>query len=789
MLSKAGINSFSGMFWPVLVRSMFEAAQRSLPPVDYVSMIRSLYADRRSQLLGALGSAVAVSITWLESQSVVLLGIAIAFVLVGIARHLDMKAFEASPFADDDVETASRWEGRATVGGGAIALLYGSWTLYSFLVVNTPFAELTSLGVTMSVLVGVAARNFAVERVMMIQVMLICIPTWIGMLADGHLYTALLSFVFLPFFASLRRVAGNVRMILLRAVHGRVEASRLAVELDTALETMQHGMCMLDERGMVAVANDRAELAFADFVGGGNWSGRSFAAMISAAAARGTIPQQPAKRLLEIINGGEGGKVVLRLAGDRHFEVTVSSRQKRTVLLFEDITERVKAEERINFMARYDALTGLPNRAHFAEQMQADLERRRRSKNPGMTMLMIIDVDDFKHVNDTMGHLIGDRVLVETSERLTSVLGRDGLVARLGGDEYIIYRGGGVTLEDTVAQPQAILDAFQRPFSVMGEVFSVNVSIGVVHSDNPADLLDDLMTRADLALYKAKANGKQQAQVFHDEMDTDYRYRQRLRADLKQAVADGALTLVYQPIVDLRTRRVVSCEALARWRHPELGSIPPSLFIPIAEESGLISDISRWVLESAAAECRNWPDEISVSINISARDFRNADVAAMVSDALATSGLDPSRLELEVTETALIEERDAATSILSELATQGIGIALDDFGTGYSSLSYLHALPFTKLKIDRSFVMDITSNARSLKLLANVAQLGKDISLKVTAEGVETEEQLALICEHTKVDQIQGYLFGVPLPRCEVAELITRMAHSEPIPLPTRKRG
>lgn len=768
---------------------MFEAAQRSLPPVDYVSMIRSLYADRRSQLLGALGSAVAVSLTWLESQSIVLLGVAVAFVVVGVARHLDMKAFEQRSFADDDVETAARWELRATFGGGAIALLYGFWTLYCFLVVNTPFAELASLGVTMSVLVGVAARNFAVERVMMIQVMLICIPVWIGMLGDGHFHTALLSFVFLPYFASLRRVAGNVRVILLRAVHGRVEASRLAVELDSALDTMQHGICMLDESGRVAVTNDRAEAVFAS-IAGGSWKGRAFTALVSAASARGTIPPQAATRVLEIVENNAGGKVVLHLGGDRHFEVTVSSRKQRTVLLFEDITERVKAEERINFMARYDALTGLPNRGYFAEQIHANLERRRHSAEPGTAMLMIIDVDDFKHVNDTLGHLIGDRVLVETSERLTRVLGPDCLVARLGGDEYVVYRGGDISVEDTVNLPQAILDAFQRPFSLMGEVFSVNVSVGVVLSHDASDVADDLMTRADLALYKAKANGKSQSQVFHDEMDTDYRYRQRLKADLKQALADGGLSLVYQPIVDLATRRVVSCEALARWHHPELGSIPPSLFIPIAEETGLVSGISRWVLASAAAECRNWPDDISVSVNISARDFRNADVAAMVTDALASSGLKPSRLELEVTETALIEERDAATSILSRLARQGIGIALDDFGTGYSSLSYLHALPFTKLKIDRSFVMDITTNPRSLRLLSNVAQLGKDISLTVTAEGVETEEQLSLISSHTKVDQIQGYLFGVPLPRREVAELIARMAaHCEPAALPTRKRG
>jgi diguanylate cyclase (GGDEF)-like protein len=389
---------------------------------------------------------------------------------------------------------------------------------------------------------------------------------------------------------------------------------------------------------------------------------------------------------------------------------------------------------------------------------------------------MIVDVDDFKHVNDTMGHLIGDRVLIETSERLTRVLGKDALVARLGGDEYVVYGSGNAADADPRADAEAILNAFEGPFEVSGEVFSVNVSVGIVVVSDALDDLDGLMTKADLALYKAKANGKGQAQVFHDEMDTDYRYRQRLKLDLKQAVADKKLNLVFQPIVDLASRRVVSCEALARWVHPELGSIPPSLFIPIAEETGLISEISRWVLATATAECGNWPEEVSISVNVSARDFRNADVYEMVHAALQSSGLDPHRLEIEVTETALLEERAAATSILGRLAGEGIGIALDDFGTGYSSLSYLQALPFTKLKIDRSFVMDIGENPRSLKLLTNVAQLGKDINLTVTAEGVETEEQLSLIAEHTRVDQIQGYLFGVPLPRREVAELIDRMA-------------
>jgi diguanylate cyclase (GGDEF)-like protein len=764
---------------------MFEPAHKSLPPIDYVSMIRSLYADRRVMMLGALSSALVAAVAGFESKSTVLIAIAIGFAVVGLARNFDMQAFERVALRDDDVATAMRWELRATVGAMVIAALYGIWMAYSFLVVNTPFAEMSSLSVSVAVLVGVAGRNFAIDRLVTSQVAIICVGMALGMLFDGAFHTMMLSVVLIVFIVSLRKVSANIRAILLRAVHGRIEATRLASELDTALETMQHGLCMLDERGLILVANDRADLIFSNLVPG-RWTGRPFASMISTATERGTLPQRSSEMLLQTVDNGGGGKVVLTLDHEQYCEVTVSSRQDKTVLLFEDITERVKAEERINYMAHYDTLTGLPNRAYFTEQVEADLDRRRHGNTPDMAMLMIVDVDDFKHVNDTMGHLIGDRVLVETSERLSRVLGKDSLVARLGGDEYVVYRAGGVRAADTIEEPERILAAFRNAFEVGGEMFAVNVSIGVVTVTDGPDNLDDLMTKADLALYKAKGAGKGQAQVFHDEMDTDYRYRQRLKTDLRQAVADGALTLVFQPIVDLKSRRVVSCEALARWHHPELGSIPPSLFIPIAEETGIISEISAWVLKAATAECRNWPEEVSVSVNISARDFRNADVPAMVKSALAASQLVPHRLEVEVTETALIEEKSVATKVLTKLARQGIGIALDDFGTGYSSLSYLQALPFTKLKVDRSFVMDIGENPRSLKLLSNVAQLGKDINLTVTAEGVETEEQLNAIAQYTKVDQIQGYLFGVPLPRREVAELIDRMAARSIAPAPVR---
>ena len=759
---------------------MFEPASKSMPAIDYVSMVRSVYTDRRAMVLAVSACAVGSGSAAFKTGSWILWGVTAVFGLIAVFRYISMTHFLRANVGPTDVEQAYKWEVRATYWATIMAFNCGAWCFASFIFVGDSFAELIAMTTTVACMVGIVTRNFGLDRMLTIQLGIACTLLSAGLFFKGGIYHPILGLLLLPMLVSFKFLAKDVRNVLLASVHARVDASRLAIELDTALDTMNHGLAMLDADGLITVVNDRAEFVFDEFVPG-VWKGRSFAALIATAASRGSIPQRSAEQLMKIVHDHRNGKIVIKLANAQFSEVTVSSHQDRVVLLFEDITERVRSEERINFMAHYDALTGLPNRAHFAQQVTAELEARRDEQSHDMIMLMIVDIDDFKHVNDTAGHLVGDRLLVEAAERLSQVLGLNSLVARLGGDEFIVYRSGDVTDETAEVDPQLILSAFNAPFSIMGESLYTNVSIGIVTTTGHDEELDSLMTKADLALYKAKGNGKAQAQLFIDEMDTAYRYRQRLKAELKTCVAQEGLTLAFQPLIDLKTRRVVACEALARWTHPTLGSIPPSLFIPIAEETGLISEISRWVLKSATRECQNWPEEVSISVNISARDFRNDDVEDMVMGALKESGLAPSRLEVEVTETALIEERDAATAILSSLGKKGIGIALDDFGTGYSSLSYLQALPFTKLKIDRSFVMDITTNPRSLKLLSNVAQLGKDINLTVTAEGVETEEQLALIQAHTKVDQIQGYLFGVPLPRREVGELIARMAGSSTI--------
>ncbi|HVW91685.1 MAG TPA: EAL domain-containing protein [Devosia sp.] len=770
---------------------MFTQARRSMPAIDYVSIVRSAYDNRRAMLLGALVCTLGTAACAIKTESPLFWAILAGFVLQTVYRYVDMTLFLRAGIGPADVEAAARWEMRSTYGAVAWATLAGLWCFASVAVVRDASTEIIAMVATIGCLVGIVARNFGLDRMLTIQLAIVAVFVAAGLLLRDDPYHWVLAAFMLPMIISYRFLAADVRAILLSAVHGRVEASRLAEELDAALDTMQHALCMLDADGIIAMVNDRALVIFADLAPG-KWVGLPFRDFATAAAAAGRMPPRAADDLARAVARQEDGKVQMHLPGDQHFEVTVSSRQGRTVLLFEDITDRVKSAERITFMARYDALTKLVNRGYFTEMAQADLERWRRRKGKDLATLMIIDVDDFKHVNDTQGHLIGDKLLVDAAHRLERALGDRSIIARLGGDEFIVYRGGVKTPEQVFDDAQAVLAAFRPPFDLLGEHLSVNVSVGMVSSANRNDDLSVLMTKADLALYKAKSQGKAQCQMFRDDMDVEYRYRQRLKLELRDAIANGGLSLAYQPVIDLASRRVVGCEALARWHHPELGTIPPSVFIPIAEESGLVSEISRWVLNTATAECNNWPDEVRVAVNISARDLRSGDVAQMVATALASSGLPPHRLEIEVTETAVIEEREAAGVIFKTLTAQGIGIALDDFGTGYSSLSYLQALPFTKLKIDRSFVIDIVHSPRALKLLTNVARLGKDIGLTVTAEGIETDEQLALITANTQIDQIQGYLFGVPLPRREVFELIVRMAASAraiEVEEPKRKHG
>ena len=738
-------------------------------------------------LVGMAATISGVMMAAIKTDAPLLYAVALAFVVSTAKRYYNMLAFEDHPPAPDDRASAQSWERRQMVQGTISAFIYGSWCFVSLVIVRDPFAVLVAVSVTIAAMIGIVTRNFGADRIVTSQSLAISVPMALGLVLVGDGYHMALAALLVPLMISFRFLAADVRGMLLAQVHERTVASRLAVQLDTALETMQHGLCMLDENGVIALANDRAQQTFAG-ISEGSWVGRSFSDLLEEAIGKRALPETTADRLNRMIIQQEGGKIVMKLSGDFHCEVTISSRGDRTVLLFENVTARIRAQERINFMARYDGLTGLPNRAYFTEQVEAELASRQRIGRDEPVLLAIIDIDDFKHVNDTLGHLAGDRVLSETAVRIQTVMHRNSRLARLGGDEFVIYRAQHTDSETIQAEVEAILSILRRPFEVGGERADVDASIGFVSSADPHIGLDELITRADLALYSAKARGKGQYQAFVAEMDSDFRYRQRLKSDLALAIAQDELKLFYQPLVDLGTRRVAGCEALARWTHPELGPIPPDVFIGLAEETGQISAITRWVLRTATAECVNWPKSVSVAVNVSARDLRGEDLAMHVSEALEASGLAPGRLEIEVTETALIEDREGAAAKLELLAANGIGIALDDFGTGYSSLSYLHGMAFSKLKIDRSFIAGITTSERSLKLMANVARLGRDLDLVLVAEGVETEDQLEAIASHTTIDQVQGFLFGRPMPADETRELIATMNQADARPRGAKAR-
>jgi len=543
------------------------------------------------------------------------------------------------------------------------------------------------------------------------------------------------------------------------------------VQLDAALNNIAQGLAMFDADQRLVLCN------------------RRYAEIYELSPDQVTL----GTTLLEIIRHRVGNKLLsdmspeaivdamLRRRNDTHFAefhsqlsdgrciaITVQPMADGgTVSTHQDITEQRRSEAKIAHMAHHDALTGLPNRTLLDERLELAVAHAKRGE---IVATHLLDLDYFKNVNDTLGHPVGDKLLTMVADRLRRLVQEGETVARMGGDEFAIVQVQVAQPSDATALAQRVIDGVSEPYEIDGHQVVVGASVGISVSVTDGPSPDLLLRNADLALYRAKSGGRGTLRFFEPEMDAQMQARRLMESDLRRALVGHEFEVHYQPIVNLQSNEISAFEALIRWQHSERGMVSPAEFIPLAEEIGLIVPLGEWVLRTACSAAARWPDHTKICVNLSPVQFKSRGLVEVVIGALATSGLRPGRLELEITETVLLADAEATLAVLHQLRGLGVRIAMDDFGTGYSSLSYLQTFPFDRIKIDRSFVKGVAEDIGSLNIVRAVAALAKGIGMATTAEGVETQEQLDAV-KAEGCTEMQGFLFSRALPSRDIERL------------------
>ena len=594
--------------------------------------------------------------------------------------------------------------------------------------------------------------------------------TWMLAVTTGLLELVLGATIWL----SVRHVRSYERLQAAEAARSRAEAELAIAEeheraaqalraqehrFDTALHSMLQGLLMISHSGQLLVVNHRFYELFS-MPPGSLVPGIGYMELTDLVVEFGNVSAEDIRgvreRRAELIARNERAVVTWELSDGRSFNVTHQPTEEGWLTTFEEVTDRRRAEAMMVHLAHHDGLTDLPNRVLFRAKLEEALAFARRGHN---LALLCLDLDQFKEVNDTLGHPIGDALLQAAAQRLTDCTREIDTVARIGGDEFTIVQTAIEKPTEATGFANRLLDLMSTPFEVAGHQIVIGTSIGIALAPQDGLDPDQLLRCADMALYRAKQDGRGVYRLFQAEMDAQMQARRLLELDLRQALPSGQLEVFYQPQVDLRVGAMTAVEALLRWHHPQRGLVSPSQFIPLAEEIGLIVPIGEWVLREACRTVASWPGALRVAVNLSPAQFKCRNLVAAVERALHEAGLPPDRLELEITETVMLNDTDSTLATLTKLRSLGVRIAMDDFGTGYSSLSYLRRFPFDRVKIDQSFVRDIPSKSDCGAIVRAVASLSRELGMATTAEGVETREQLDLLMS-AGCSEIQGYLFS-----------------------------
>jgi diguanylate cyclase (GGDEF)-like protein len=753
-----------------LVDQKSRGSREELEPILYAALIDSMCQNFWPIFFGGVCAAIAAVMTAIKTGNVLLWPIAILMVGIGTVRAFQMRKYErrTSVLSYDQ---AKALEPRYAFWALAYAAVLGAWCFITILGSDDPIAHLLCVSVTVGYTGGGAARNYGHPKIIQNHILLACGPMSVALVMHGGLYYYGLAALLGLFFFSLKGINLSVHEIFVKALTSSFREAALAGQFDTALNNMPHGLCMFRSDGRLAVMNHR----FSEMM---NLSedlvqrDANAADIIDACVVAGSISAVSGKMILAEIEDTRARDMITTDPDPVRGRFMSWTFQPMAgggaVVLLEDITERRKAEARISHLARYDELTALPNRVNFRDEIGRLLATQ--ADRDHMSALLFVDLDQFKQVNDTLGHPCGDQLLCAVADRLREMLRPEDFVARFGGDEFVVFQQNVHSAEDAAGLARRIVDRLSERYKIDNHLVEIGASVGIAMTA-PGVSADTLLKNADMALYRAKSDGRGTYCFFRDEMAQTVEARRILELDLRKALANEEFELYYQPLVNLKSGRISTCEALLRWNHPVRGTVSPIDIIPVAEDMGLIVDLGRWILRRACMECMKWPAGVSVAVNFSPQQFHQRDILSEVRYALEVSGLPAERLEIEITESSLLRNTQLTHDVLAQLHTLGVRISLDDFGTGYSSLSYLHNFPLQKVKIDRSFLEGIDSD-RPLTLLRGVARLSADLGMSVVVEGIETNEQLERISTDGTVTEAQGYLFSRPVPAVRVRQLL-----------------
>jgi diguanylate cyclase (GGDEF)-like protein len=739
----------------------------TLSPEIRAALVDSLFGPLPSLIIGAISCSIIGGFVAFRAGDTSIMATSAAIFGVGAVRVASAVLYRRSMRGSNPNATRI-WEQTYKYGAWAFSALLGLLCWLTLNQTDDPILQMAVTTTAAGYAAAIAGRNAGHPATAVGQLTLISLPMAVGLLTCPDVIQKALGIVVCLFVFGMIDITLSIRDIIMQALTMTQKEATLAarfeeqaLRFDAALNNMSHGLCMLDRDNRLLVWNSRfvelLHLSGAPLRIGMKMS-HLLRHTIRAGNHQGKAPRDLFEAVFREATKSDFELVQTSPTGDR---VLALSRRMTldggSVIILEDTTERKRAQEQIIHLAQYDDLTGLSNRAQFRKQIDLRLSRLRYVD--GAVAIHLIDLDRFKSVNDTLGHPVGDKLLQEVSARLRKIVGDGDHITRFGGDEFVILQSSAKDVEGCSSLALQLLQSLGAPFEIDGHRIDIGASIGIAVAPDHGSDADHLLKKADMALYEAKRAGGGQYKFFAPEMESALQERRSLELDLRKAIITEAFELHYQPIVDLTSGRVVACEALLRWCHPDRGPISPSSFIPVAEETGLIIPLGEWVLRQACREAAHWPPEVTVAVNLSPVQFRDPGLVFTVFAALSHSGLPAQRLELEITERVLLEESESTLRAMEQLKELGVSISLDDFGTGYSSLNYLRKYPFDKIKIDQSFIHDVGEQTQAPPIIRAVASLGTGLNKLVVAEGIETKDQMMMV-RNQGCHLGQGFFFG-----------------------------